>query len=524
VLNQQKYKQENHLLSMFLKNAQGTIEYLVILAVIIVISLIVIGLLNNQTNLIGGVSETVSKTNNLIGASGISVIDTFGDEDNNSLLLLKNNTNEKLKIIKIKTDTGENEYNHPWNQGNTEIININGLCDCEPGILEKTCNFKITYLTQNDLEKLFTHQIKIKCETTIFPNKPIVDPIQPFTFKIETTENNQEYKFWIDDAVEMQIDWDTGNGWENLTDGNAIRTKTYTTPGKYYIKLKGQSSRIVFGLDFEKEVNQRATHTLFKDILTPLNNSIVGINSTEFMFSHITPKTFTSTNFLDETITNVTNMKGMFYGSEFNQDISSWNTSNVEHMEYLFAYSKFNQPINNWNTNNVTNMQEMFTQSQFNQPINNWNTNNVTNMMGMFALSQFNQPINNWNTNNVTNMQEMFIQSQFNQPINNWNTNNVTNMQAMFEKSQFNQPINNWNVSNVEIMEYMFYYSNFNQPLMWWDTDNVITMTNMFYNSTFGQDIRGWRVTNVIECTSIFDRAPIYDIPSYQPNFVQCTP
>jgi surface protein len=40
----------------------------------------------------------------------------------------------------------------------------------------------------------------------------------------------------------------------------------------------------------------------------------------------------------------------MFSNSQFNQDISQWNTSNVTNMSYMFSNSRFNQDISQWNT------------------------------------------------------------------------------------------------------------------------------------------------------------------------------
>jgi surface protein len=41
-------------------------------------------------------------------------------------------------------------------------------------------------------------------------------------------------------------------------------------------------------------------------------------------------------------------MNLMFYGSEFNGDISLWDVSNVQNMYYMFNDSKFNGDISRW--------------------------------------------------------------------------------------------------------------------------------------------------------------------------------
>ena len=56
----------------------------------------------------------------------------------------------------------------------------------------------------------------------------------------------------------------------------------------------------------------------------------------------------------------------MFYGSDFNGDISHWDVSNVKNMDCMFYESKFtseNGDISNWDVNNVKNMHMMFDKS-----------------------------------------------------------------------------------------------------------------------------------------------------------------
>ena len=76
-------------------------------------------------------------------------------------------------------------------------------------------------------------------------------------------------------------------------------------------------------------------------------------------------------------VSNVTDMRSMFSGSSFNQDISSWDVSNVTNMSYMFSSSMFsdsffNQDISSWDVSNVTDMSHMFSGSSFNQDISSW--------------------------------------------------------------------------------------------------------------------------------------------------------
>ena len=113
-----------------------------------------------------------------------------------------------------------------------------------------------------------------------------------------------------------------------------------------------------------------------------------------------------------------TSFSNLFLGcTNFNSDISDWNTASVTTMRRMFeSATAFNQPIGTWNTAAVTNMDSMFrVASAFNQPIGDWNTAAVTNMQAMFnSATSFNQNISyqdgtpKWDTSGVTNMTSMF--------------------------------------------------------------------------------------------------------------------
>lgn len=72
---------------------------------------------------------------------------------------------------------------------------------------------------------------------------------------------------------------------------------------------------------------------------------------------------------------NITDLRYMFQiATNFNQNISRWDTSNVTHMQSMFkGATKFNQDISMWNTANVTNMSNMFNgATAFNQDLSQW--------------------------------------------------------------------------------------------------------------------------------------------------------
>ena len=151
-------------------------------------------------------------------------------------------------------------------------------------------------------------------------------------------------------------------------------------------------------------------------------------------------------------VSGVTDMWGLFNGSDFNGDISKWDVSKAEDMGAMFRNSKFNQDISNWDVSNVEDMGAMFSNSKFNQDISKWNVSNVENMDAMFFNSKFNQDISGWDVSNVKSMRGMFYESKFNQDISNWDVGNVKDMENMFFGSPFNQNIDMWNY-NFKLVE-----------------------------------------------------------------------
>jgi surface protein len=156
--------------------------------------------------------------------------------------------------------------------------------------------------------------------------------------------------------------------------------------------LRGKATRIAFG------GLASTTPKLVVDVLTNMSDGLTGINSGKEMFRGCTSvTTFTEPAFFDDVSGNVTTMESMFEGAtNFNGNISGWDTSSVTSMKFMFVRANsFNQPIGGWNVSSVTGMHYMFLGAfAFNQPLNSWDTSKVTNMYNMFyGASSFNQDL-----------------------------------------------------------------------------------------------------------------------------------
>ena len=306
------------------------------------------------------------------------------------------------------------------------------------------------------------------------------------------------------------VDWGDGKVSKNIH--NSI-THTYKKDGNYTVKIKGIFPAIKFGITEDwNSPNQKNANSIIK--ITQWGD--ISWRTFEEAFSFCNNLNIEAKD--NPKLENVKSFaKAFFKASNFNSDISGWNTSHITDMSRMFEGTKFNKDISNWDTSNVKDMHYMFKDTNFNQPIGSWNVSNVENMSGMFENDEaFNQNLNGWTTSKVVFMNYMFAGAKnFNKPIGNWNTSNVKYMDFMFAgASNFNQPIGNWDTSKVVNMAGMFKgASSFNQDINGWDTSNVKYMDKVFEGaSSFNKPLGDWNISNVKRFFAMFKNASSFNL------------
>jgi len=153
------------------RTAQGTIEYLVIIAVVVVVALVVVGLLISLSSPGAQVSQNTGKLN--AAAQPVSVLQALAGADGNGVLTIKNNTGDGITITKITIGDSNQDISAYFAQGDSRSIQLNQLSSCTPGTT-KTYSIKINYTSSTGLAKTQTvDNFSINCETTAITQNPI---------------------------------------------------------------------------------------------------------------------------------------------------------------------------------------------------------------------------------------------------------------------------------------------------------------------------------------------------------------
>ena len=193
------------------KRAQGTIEYLVIVGIVVVLSLVVVGIISSTGS---GSTSTISSTTGKISqvSGGISITEAVVDNDRNGLVSLTNNSGSTLIITKISVDGTDTNYLSGVSliSGSSKMFglsDVGSVCSCADAVgLKKTCNLVVYGQSEYGLDKKYSVSITVECvadatakdvNTVVTPQPPVVPPAPVYTSPVVLLSSpiNQTLKY-----------------------------------------------------------------------------------------------------------------------------------------------------------------------------------------------------------------------------------------------------------------------------------------------------------------------------------------
>ncbi len=139
--------------------AQGTVEYLVIVSVVIVLSLVVVGLVLTQVDS----SQQVSSSSNALGLSTqvIGVTESLvSPSDGNFVVKLLNNSGDFITVSNVKVGDRNVNFSEDLAQGASKFFRLNPTVACTPGKVVSS-SVVITYVTRDGLSKSVTYPAQV---------------------------------------------------------------------------------------------------------------------------------------------------------------------------------------------------------------------------------------------------------------------------------------------------------------------------------------------------------------------------
>ena len=150
---------------------QGTIEYLVIIAVVVVISLIVVGLMANLSSPGTQMSQNAGKLNAAV--QSISVLQAVSGVDGWGVMVIRNNSGDGVTtsgVVLSDVNLGGVIYLSPSGSGSLQFSNMPA---CVAGTT-KTYSVKISYVNSNGLAKTqVVDNVAVSCESSAVAVNPL---------------------------------------------------------------------------------------------------------------------------------------------------------------------------------------------------------------------------------------------------------------------------------------------------------------------------------------------------------------
>ena len=143
-----------------LNKAQGTVEYLVIIAIVVVLSLVVVGIISTQTSSATGVTKSTEKISNL--TSSISIAESIETVGGKYYVKLSNNVGEQIKITNVAVDNNSVTSTASLPALASQGFLIDSNIPCTSGT-KQTKTVIVTYTSASGISKTFTKSISFDC-------------------------------------------------------------------------------------------------------------------------------------------------------------------------------------------------------------------------------------------------------------------------------------------------------------------------------------------------------------------------
>jgi type II secretory pathway pseudopilin PulG len=153
---------------------QGTVEYLVIVVVIVVFGLLVASLVSGFFDSRTRVSS--QKISNLTGE--ISIKEAVADSQGDLLVVVTNQGSEPLTLTKISSGTMGGDYSKElsFSQEGVFFFDTNEqVCVCQTGMDKTECTINFSYTTSNGLKKSVSKTITVECVNDSNSSKEITN-------------------------------------------------------------------------------------------------------------------------------------------------------------------------------------------------------------------------------------------------------------------------------------------------------------------------------------------------------------
>ncbi len=153
---------------------QSTMEYLIIVAIVAVISLAVVGISTGMISVnLGQASENAGQLGNLM-SSGIAIKDAVGDSNGVIILVLQNIQPDSTKLKRIFIDNIETFFDSGLYYGSQKAFKFNTIkdsCKCSANASNVNCEMAFHFESNYGISKKSTTTVSIDCQEGILSDQ-----------------------------------------------------------------------------------------------------------------------------------------------------------------------------------------------------------------------------------------------------------------------------------------------------------------------------------------------------------------